>query len=88
MGALGLILVALVGLGIGVWFGMPGRYTQRPEDIEKLMDQGGGTRQPLTKRSISPIAWLQRNVSPRSSTRSKRQPKRRGGFKLESPEDR
>ena len=33
-----LVLTGLLGLGIGVWLGMPGRYTQTPEDIDRAMD--------------------------------------------------
>jgi hypothetical protein len=84
---LGLFAVALIGLAIGVWFGLPGRYTQTPEDIERLMAKGGGTRRPLSKRSINPLAWLQRSLSARGQS-TQRRGRGRGGFKLESPEDR
>ena len=85
-----LVITALVGLGFGVWLGMPGRYTQSIEDIEKVMDAGGGRRRKV-KRVFTPIAWMQRNVSSKSTpSRSRRQARgqRRGGFQLESPDER
>ena len=36
MTAVYLVLTVLIGLGIGVWFGMPGRYSQTSDDIENL----------------------------------------------------
>ena len=78
-----LLVLGLVGLAIGIWLGLPGRYEQTPEDIERLMAQGGGTRRRRQKRSISPVAWLQRKLSPRSPP-----PTRRRGFKLETPGER
>ena len=84
MGAL--LAVAIVGLLVGIWLGMPGRYEQTPDEIEKLMDQGGGTRRRRPKREISPVAWLQRKLS--SSGPPKQTGRRPRGFKLESPEER
>ena len=85
-----LVITALVGLGFGVWLGMPGRYTQSIEDIEKVMDAGGGRRRKV-KRVFTPIAWMQRNASSKSTpSRGRRQARgqRRGGFQLESPDER
>jgi hypothetical protein len=79
-----LLILAIVGLAIGIWFGLPGRYEQTPEDIERLMQKGGGTRRGRAKREISPVAWLQRKLSA-----SKPPPQtRRRGFRLESPDER
>ena len=77
---MGLLVLALVGLAIGIWLGRPGRFEQTPEDIERLMAQGGGTRRKRQKRSLSPVAWLQRKLSPRSPP-----PSRRRGFRVEAP---
>ena len=85
-----LIVTALVGLGIGVWLGMPGRYTQSVEEIEKTMDAGGGRRRRV-KRVFTPMAWMQRNASSKSTpSRGRRQARgrSRGGFRLESPDER
>ena len=85
-----LVVTALVGLGIGVWLGMPGRYTQSVDEIEKVMDAGGGRRRKV-KRVFTPIAWMQRNVSSKSTPsrrRRKARGSRRGGFQLESPDER
>lgn len=85
-----LVITALVGLGIGVWLGMPGRYSQSAEDIEKAMDAGGGRRRRV-KRMFTPMAWMQRNVGSKSTPsrgRRKARSSRRGGFQLESPDER
>ncbi|MEM7417675.1 MAG: hypothetical protein AAF389_19460 [Gemmatimonadota bacterium] len=84
-----LILTGLVGLGIGIWLGMPGRYTQTPEDIDRAME-GPSTRRSLKKRQINPLAWLQRNASAKGTPSRGRRRSRsaRKGFSIESPEDR
>jgi len=84
-----LILTALIGLGLGIWLGMPGRYTQKTDEIEKIMEAGGG-RTRRVKRAFTPMAWMQRSVSSRSTpSRGRRQSGSRGsGFKLESPDER
>ena len=38
------ILGALLALGLGVWLGLPGRYSQPIEEIEEAMERGGGGR--------------------------------------------
>jgi hypothetical protein len=80
-----LFVLGIVGLVIGVWLGLPARYEQTPEDIEKLMAKGGGTRRRRQKREISPLAWLQRKLSVGGGPPK---PTRRRGFRLESPEER
>ncbi|MCH7532548.1 MAG: hypothetical protein IIB36_12440 [Gemmatimonadetes bacterium] len=75
------ILGAVLALALGVWLGLPGRYTQRIEDIEDVMERGGGRRRRSVKRSISPVAWLQRQPRVRSTSRGR-------GFNVEGPEDR
>lgn len=83
-----IILTAAGGLGIGVWLGMPGRYTQSPDDIERIMESGGRRRR-KTKRVFTPLAWMQRKISSTSGpSRDRRKGRGRSGFKLESPEDR
>ena len=78
-----LLVLAIVGLLVGLWLGLPGRYEQTPEDIEKLMAKGGGVRRRRQKRSLSPVAWLQRKLSTGPPP-----PTRRRGFRLESPKER
>ncbi len=75
------ISLALLALGVGVYLGMPGRYTQTPEDIGRVMDQGGARRRKV-KRVFTPLAWIQRRASARSSRPTRK------GFRLESPDDR
>ena len=76
------IIGAVAALGVGIWLGLPGRYEQRVEDIEKTMASGYGRRRKV-KRHFTPLAWIQRKISVSSS-----QPQRRRGFNLERPEDR
>jgi hypothetical protein len=86
---LALVLTALVGLGVGVWLGMPGRYTQTPDEIEKIMESGGARRR-KAKRAFTPLAWMQRKAGAKSGpSRSRRQGRgqRRSGFNLESPDE-
>lgn len=83
----GLIIKIALALGAliwGVWLGLPGRYTQTPDDIEDVMARGGG-RQRKVKRRFTPLAWMQRNLSARREGGPQRG---RGGFKLKSPDER
>ena len=75
------ILGALVALGIGIWLGMPGRYSQTQEEIDRHLESPS-RRSRKVKRHFTPMAWLQR----RASSRSQR-PQARRGFKMESPDD-
>lgn len=77
------ILLAIVALGVGIWLGMPGRYTQTVDEIEEAMERGGGRRRTV-KKVFTPLAWMQRNASAKGSSRRRT----RGGFNLESPDDR
>ena len=85
-GAALLVLTGVIGLAIGVWFGMPGRYSQSADDIQKIMESGGARRRKV-KRMFTPMAWLQRKTQ-QSVTKERRQRSGRSGFQLESPEDR
>lgn len=76
------VVSGILALGFGIWLGLPGRYDQTPEEIEKIMAQGGGRRR-KTKKAFTPLAWLQRKVNARSGRRGDRR-----GFSLESPDDR
>lgn len=75
---------ALIALGYGIWLGLPGRFSQSADDIEKVMAAGGARRR-KTKRVFTPMAWLQRKVDARGSIdRRRRDP----GFKMKAPDDR
>ena len=76
----------LLALGVGVWLGMPGRYTQSVDDIDQVMASGGARRRKV-KRRFTPLAWLQRSISARSP-RNIRSGRRGSGFRLDSPDDR
>ncbi|MDA0327614.1 MAG: hypothetical protein O2958_01180 [Gemmatimonadetes bacterium] len=86
MGPTLMIVGALGALGIGIWLGMPGRYTQTPDDIEKVMAAGGARRR-KTKQVFTPLAWLQRKADARG-TRDLRKSRGGSGFRIETPEDR
>ncbi len=83
-----LVLTGLVGLGLGVWLGMPGRYTQSADDIEKIMDSGDARRR-KARRVFTPLAWMQRRANPSTPSRDRLRSRgsRRSGFQLESPDD-
>lgn len=81
-----MILGALGALGLGIWLGMPGRYTQSADDIEKVMDAGGAQRQKV-RRVFTPLAWMKRKIDVRGSSH-RRSGRRGSGFRLESPDDR
>lgn len=75
------ILAAVAAVGLGVWLGLPGRYEQDLDELERNMLTGiGRTRK--VKRHFTPLAWLQRKLSARSS-----QAQRRRGFHLEHPDE-
>ena len=81
-----LIITGVVGLAIGIWLGMPGRYAQTPDDIEKIMESGGARRR-KTKRVFTPMAWMQRRTGS-AVTKDRRRRTGRSGMKLERPEER
>ncbi len=76
------ILVALAVLGLGVWLGLPGRYDQSLEDVERCMLQGSRTSRKI-KRHPTPLAWVQRRLGARGSRTG---PKR--GLHLKHPDER
>lgn len=81
--SLGLLLTiggAVVALAVGVWLGLPGRYSQSVDDIEKAMESGGGPSRTV-RRAFTPLAWLMRNATVSTPRRNRR-------FKVEPPRDR
>ena len=82
-----LILTGVIGLVLGIWLGMPGRYKQTPEEIERIMESGGARRR-KTKRIFTPMAWIRRNASSSGPSRERRKSRgRRSGFSLEAPDE-
>ncbi|MDZ7780855.1 MAG: hypothetical protein U5R14_13120 [Gemmatimonadota bacterium] len=77
------VVSGILALGFGIWLGLPGRYEQTPEEIERIMAEGGRRRR-KTKKAFTPLAWFQRKANARSGRRSGD----RRGFTLESPDDR
>lgn len=76
------ILGAILAVALGVWLGLPGRYDPDLDEMERNMLLGTG-RSRKVRRHFTPLAWLQRKLSPRGSAAP-----RRRGFNLERPEDR
>ena len=76
------IVAAILALALGVWLGLPGRYDQTPDDIERGMEWGTG-RAYKVKRHFTPLAWVQRQLK----ARGQRQRPRRS-FQMESPDER
>lgn len=83
-----IVVTGVLGLAIGIWLGMPGRYTQTPDEIEKIMESGGARRR-RAKRIFTPLAWMQRQISTSGPSADRRRKRgSRSGFKIESPDDR
>lgn len=81
------ILVLIAAFCLGLWWGLPGRYTQTAEDIEKIMAEGGRRRRPV-KRVFTPLAWVRRRADPTASRERLRTRGSSRTFKVERPEDR
>jgi hypothetical protein len=75
------VLGGVAALGLGIWLGLPGRYERDLDEIDRVMDEGGGRRKKV-KRHFTPMAWMKRNVSVNTPSRSGRR------FTVENPEDR
>ncbi len=77
------ILGGVIAFSWGVWLGLPGRYSQQVEDIEEVMDPLTPVRRRRMrrKRSLSPVAWLQRQPSVGTARKSR-------AFDVKAPDDR
>ena len=75
------IIVGVLALALGIWLGLPGRYEQTPDDIERQMSWRTG-RSYRVKRHFTPLAWVQRKLSARGQRARPRQ-----AFHMESPEE-
>lgn len=53
------ILAGLAAVGLGFWLGLPGKYEQTPEDIEKAMERGGARRNQV-KKVFTPLDWFRK----------------------------
>ena len=71
---------------MGIWLGMPGRYEQTREELDRSLDEKGERRK-LKKRSVNPLAWATRRAA-RSEVRARAQTRRKPGLNLENPDDR
>jgi hypothetical protein len=73
------IVGGLVALALGIWLGMPGRYTQTPDEVNELLDNPR-RRSNKAKRHFTPMAWMQRRKPPPARSV-------RSAFKLAAPDD-
>ena len=53
------ILGGILALGIGLYMGSVGRYRPDPEELDKVLSEGGRTRK--VKRHFTPLGWLRQN---------------------------
>lgn len=53
------ILLGIAAVGLGFWLGLPGRYEQTPDEIEKAMDRGGAKRNQV-KKVFTPLDWMRK----------------------------
>ena len=78
------IFGGLLAFALGIWFGLPGRYSQTAEEIEESMARGPGRRKKV-KRHFTPMAWLQRHV--KVSTSREAGSRRARGLRVELPDE-
>ncbi|MBW3533864.1 MAG: hypothetical protein KY453_01390 [Gemmatimonadetes bacterium] len=50
------ILGGVLALALGVWLGLPGRYEQDEEELERLLQRPGGVHR-RAKRHFTPLDW-------------------------------
>lgn len=72
----------MLALGLGIWLGLPGRYTQTPEEMDQLMERGGRLRSRTVERRFTPLDWWRKDR--RASERRIAENQRR--FRTASPE--
>jgi hypothetical protein len=53
------ILLGVAAVGLGFWLGLPGRYEQTPDEIEKALDRGGAKRNQV-KKVFTPLDWMRK----------------------------
>lgn len=73
------ILLGVVAVGVGFWLGLPGRYEQTPDEIEKAMDRGGAKRNQV-KKVFTPLDWM------RKERRGSERRRQRRHFRTAAPE--
>ena len=55
-----LVLAGLAAVALGFWLGLPGKYEQTPDEIEKAMDRGGARRNQV-KKVFTPLDWFRKD---------------------------
>jgi hypothetical protein len=75
------ILLGIAAVALGIWLGLPGRYTQSVDEIEKAMERGGARRNTV-KRHFTPLDWFRKEQKGSDRRRQRRH------FRTAAPEDR
>ena len=65
------IALGILALGLGVWLGLPGRYEQSTEELEKAMERGGARRNQV-KRHFTPLDWFRKEQKGSDRRRQRR----------------
>lgn len=73
------ILLGIAALALGIWLGLPGRYTQSTDDVEKAMERGGARRNTV-KRHFTPLDWF------RKEEKGSHRRRRRRHFRTAAPD--
>lgn len=47
------VVLGILALGLGIWLGLPGRFEQSTEELEKLMERGGSKRRKVKRHFIA-----------------------------------
>lgn len=74
------ILLGLAALALGIWLGLPGRYVQTPDELNKAMERGGARRNTV-KRHFTPLDWFRKEQKGSHRRRQRRH------FRTAAPED-
>ncbi|HET9948480.1 MAG TPA: hypothetical protein VFQ22_06140 [Longimicrobiales bacterium] len=71
---------AVAALALGIFLGLPGKFEQTQEDIERLIASGGGERR-RRHQLLSPVGFFKRGKSPLRLRMTRRT------FHIESPDE-
>ncbi len=73
------IILGVLALALGIWLGLPGRYTQTTDDLNRAMERGGARRNTV-KRHFTPLDWF------RKEERGSERRRQRHHFRTAAPE--
>lgn len=75
------IVLGLAALALGIWLGLPGRYEQSLDEIDRAMERGGARRNTV-KRHFTPLDWFRKEQKGSDRRRQRRH------FRTAAPDDR